>query len=429
MSQNFRSFLPGVVGLSLVVSVSGFAQAVGDEGPTGVAEAVRAEATPALQLPTRLSFGENGWVSVGARLQTLFIYNDSDLVGDTVEFRLRRARVFVRGEVTEWAGFSFATEVSGSNVTLIDAFFHLKPKEETQVFLGRHLSPGTGRQAGTTSAAAMMAIDRPAFAFKNLSYGARAMTAFSTSTLPGTDSGIRMDAQVRDEGVTVWGDHFRGEDMHLKYYVGIYDGWSRSPSRDEGDLRYSGRASINYGDHEKGYFNSSTYLGNKRTIGVGVSVDAQNRVATEQGTQRGVDYRFWTVDLFLEQPLTAGVVNFEAAYGQLDLDDAGLLLDRNGNPLGGSAVSGQQAQGDGFFLQAGYYFPDVRVQPWVLYEEWSSDAAGGLGSYNSGRVGLTYFARGHNLNFKIGFERTRLDGSPGGDRVSNSVVVGAYLNF
>lgn len=162
---------------------------------------------------------------------------------------------------------------------------------------------------------------------------------------------------------------------------------------------------------------------------MGVSVDAQNRVATEQGTQRGVDYRFWTVDLFLEQPLTAGVVNFEAAYGQLDLDDAGLLLDRNGNPLGGSAVSGQQAQGDGFFLQAGYYFPDVRVQPWVLYEEWSSDAAGGLGSYNSGRVGLTYFARGHNLNFKIGFERTRLDGSPGGDRVSNSVVAGAYLNF
>lgn len=59
------------------------------------------------------------------------------------------------------------------------------------------------------------------------------------------------------------------------------------------------------------------------------------------------------------------------------------------------------ASGRGRFTQAGYYFPEFRPQSWALYEEWDSDAAGGLGSYNSGRVGLTYFARGQ-------FERTRI---------------------
>lgn len=431
--MNLRSkfLVPVTVMSTVLVGLFGASEGAAHEAEIEEkSEQAPPEVAPPPALPTRLAFGEEGWVSVGGRLQPIFIYNNSDLVSDDAEFRLRRARLFVRGEATPWAGFSLATEVSGSTMQLIDAHFHFKPHQETQFFVGRHLSPGTGRQAGTTSAAALMAIDRPAFAYKNLSYGGRAMTAFATSTLAGTDSGLRMDTQVRDEGVTFWGDHSRTENLHFKYYLGVYDGWSRSPARAEGDLRYSGRAAVNFGDDEKGFYNSSTYLGKKRTVGVGVSFDAQNRVATEQATGDDVDYHFWTIDLFAEQPLGPGVINFEAAYGQLDLDDAeSVLVDRNGAPLSGAGVSGRQAQGDGFYVQTGYYLPTCRLQPWVMYEEWSSDAANNVGSYNNMRIGLTYFARGHNLNFKIGLERTRLDWSPGGDRTAHSIVTGAYLNF
>ncbi len=388
------------------------------------------ESAPAPELPTRLRVGEEGWVSVGARIQPIFIYNDSDLVSDDMDFRMRRARIMVRGDVTEWAGFSFATEVSGANVTLIDSYVHFKPRSEVQVFAGRHLSPGTGRQAGTTSAAALMAIDRPHFSFKNLSYGGRARTAFGTTDLEGTDSGLRMDAQVRDEGVTFWGDHSAGEDLHFKYYLGTYDGWSRSPARDEGDLRYSGRAAINFGDDEAGFFNSSSYLGRKQTLGLGVSFDAQNRVAIDDTTGGMIDYRYWSVDVFLEHPVGPGSVNVEAAYGQLDLGKGeGKLRARNATPDDTLGVSARQAQGDGYYLQGGYYFPDLKLQPWILYEEWDSDAPGGVGSYNNFRIGATYFARGQNLNFKVGYEHTRLDWDVNGDRTSNSVVTGVYLNF
>lgn len=421
-----------LLSLSLIAAGSLLTGAENREAPPQAEPELRSAAAPSPVPPTRLHFGEEGWVSVGARIQPLFIYNDSNLVDDDMEFRMRRARIMLRGDVVEWTGFSLNTEVSGSNVILIDSYLHFKPLPETQFFVGRHLVAGTGRQAGTTSAAGMMAIDRPNFTFKNLSYGGRAMTAFATSTLPGTDSGLRMDAQVRDEGVTFWGNRSLNDSLHLKYYAGVHDGSRNSPARDEGDLRYSGRAAINFGDDESGFFNSSTYLGRKQTIAIGASFDAQNRVAIDAGTGNEVNYRLWTVDLFAEQPLGPGTVSFEAAYGQLDLDDAGLLNRRDGNAFGGAgagAVTGLQAQGDGFFAQAGYYFPDLRLQPWVLYEEWDSDAPDGAGSYNNARVGVTYFARGQNLNFKIGYERTRLDASPNGDRNSNSIVTGVYMTF
>ncbi len=404
----------------------------GSENREAVPEAepkIRSAAVLLPELPTRLHFGDAGWVSVGARVQAIFIYNDSDLVDDDTEFRMRRARIMVRGEVTEWAGFSLATEGAGGNVTLIDSYLHFKPLPEVQFFVGRHLVAGTGRQAGTTSAAALMAMDRPAFSYKNLSFGGRAMTAFATSTLAGTDSGLRMDAQVRDEGITFWGDRSLSDNLHLKYYAGVHGGSRNSPARDEGDLRYSGRVAVNFGDDERGFFNSSTYLGRKQTVGLGVSFDAQNRVAIDSGND--VNYRFWTVDLFAEQSLGRGSASFEAAYGQLDLDDAGLLSRRDKTTAFGdaAAVSGLQAQGDGFFAQAGYYFPNIHLQPWILYEEWNSDTPGGEGSYNNARIGLTYFARGQNLNFKIGYERTRLEANPNGDRNSNSIVTGVYMTF
>ena len=89
----------------------------------------------------------------------------------------------------------------------------------------------------------------------------------------------------------------------------------------------------------------------------------------------------------------------------------------------------EQAQGTGSYLQSGYYISNLRLQPWVGYEEWHSDAPNDLGSFNNVRIGITYFARGQTLNFKIGFERTRLDWSPNGDRTSNSIVTGAYMTF
>jgi len=73
-------------------------------------------------------------------------------------------------------------------------------------------------------------------------------------------------------------------------------------------------------------------------------------------------------------PLPVGSLSAEVGYANLDLGGGGALVTAGGTVLGNAA----QSQGAGFYGQVGYLV-DV-VQPWVAYEEWKSDAAGGLGA-------------------------------------------------
>jgi len=71
---------------------------------------------------------------------------------------------------------------------------------------------------------------------------------------------------VRDLGVTLFGNQSFGEDAHLKYYLGAYDG---AQAANEDNLRFTARAQLNLLGKEAAYYNDGTYLGEKRTIGIG----------------------------------------------------------------------------------------------------------------------------------------------------------------
>ena len=350
-------------------------------------------------------------IDLGFRLQVLGKFTETDRDGDgnfesTDDFQIRRARFRLKGTVNKHFGMFFQTDVSGNDIIMIDAYIHLKKDAKLQAFIGQHLAPSS-RQT-TTSSGALMAIDRPGLIYKALTWGGRALSTFDTATYGDSDAGIRGPAQVRDTGITVHGHNSTSDTSHFKYYLGIYDGTSAPGTDSE---RTTARFQFNFGDPEPSFYNSAMYLGKKNTFAIGASYDTQDDVAGSRTPQ--TDYTYWNVDLFAEKPTGGGgSLTFEGAYLDLDLDGA--------NP---------QAEGDGFYVQLGHY--KNKWQPWVLYEEWSANAASGKGSYDLFRVGITYFMQGQNANFKLGYESFNADaniGSSNEDSI-NSLVLGFYTTY
>jgi hypothetical protein len=91
-------------------------------------------------------------------------------------------------------------------------------------------------------------------------------------------------------------------------------------------------------------------------------------------------------------------------------------------------------EGQGFYVQGGYYFKNLKIQPWAGYETWF--ATNSLGRWRAYRMGLTYFLRGQNVNLKIGYERvdttkdigTSDDVNSGKDNI-NTLVAGLFISF
>jgi Phosphate-selective porin O and P len=354
-------------------------------------------------------------IDLGFRLQVLGIATDRDLDGDGdferyEDFRIRRARFRLRGTINEHIGVFLQTDVSGNDIQMLDAYVHLTMNPGFQAFVGQHLAPSS-RQA-VTSSATLLAADRPNITYKSLTWGLRILDAFATSTHPDSDLGIRGSAQNRDVGATLFGVHDLGDDLHFKYQVGIYDGIS---APDENSKRITGRLQLNLGDSEPSYYDTATYLGEKRTLAFGVSYDVQPNVGRViDGELFKTDYAYWTVDVFGEQPVGSGSLTFEGAYANVDLKGLAPRL-----------------EGDGFYVQAGYLIHKARWQPWVLYEKWSADDPDGRGGFDSFRVGVSYFMVGHNANLKVGYETIRADTeieSTHEDTI-DTFLVGLYITY
>jgi hypothetical protein len=366
-----------------------------------------------------LKIDDDSSIDLGFRVQAYSMMTDTDLNGDgswddETDFRVRRARLRAKLTVNQYVSAFIQTEAaddpggSGSDMRVIDSWVNLKYGNWVQLFAGQHMSPAS-RQT-VTGSGAMMAIDRPGNNTKNLTWGARALSKFSTTTYgDSNDPFIVGDNAVRDVGLTFFGTGSFSDSMHLKYYAGVYDGVQNTKNvdlnddgtidcavdfcrTDDDNLRTTVRAQLNFFDAEPGYFNNSTYLGKKRTIGIGASYDSQDEVENSlnnAGSPNGYgDYEYWSVDAFMDWPLGPGALTAEAAYSELDLDDA--------------TQKATQSQGDGWYFQTGYYIN--KWQPWFEMESWSSDDSGDLGSYDSYRIGISYFFKGHNANVKIGYE-------------------------
>lgn len=372
----------------------------------------------------KLKVAEDTNINLGFRTQALFVATETPVDDDLVskeDFLVRRARLRLGGDVTKWASFFLQTEKgsgdggSGYDMRLIDAWASLNFHDLVRIYIGEHMAPA-GRQI-TTSSGGLMAIDRPNITNYNLTWGLNGRYAFNTETFPNGNLPLSNATAVRDEGVTLFGSSSFNENVHFKYYLGIYDGIQTESTDEE---RLTARVQFNFLDSEPGYFNMSTYLGKKKTIGIGASYDRQNSIA-QDAVQGNIDYAWWEVDTFLDLPLGPGFITVEGAYQDLDLDDATQM----------GALNARETQGNGWFVQTGYLIEDLKLQPWVSYQSWDSDAADDRGDFNVYQVGLTYFIKGHNANIKVGYERfeAEQDIAPTGKDTIDSFVTGLYITY
>lgn len=372
-----------------------------------------------------LKIDDESSINLGFRAQAYVKSIESDLDGNGsfdnfTDFQVRRARIRLLGKINPKISAFLQTEFGddsaggGGDVRLIDGWVKYNFNQWAQVVAGLNMAPSS-RQT-TTGSGGLMTMDRPSNNTKNLTWGTRALRNFSTATVSDTASDLNGQApqSVRDMGVTLFGSGSLSDTTHLKYYLGFYDGIQVSGNSDR-NLRTTARAQVNFGDAEAGYYNTSTYLGKKKTLAFGISYDVQDEVQFDPVTSTYGDYAYYSVDAFAEWPMGAGTLTAEAAFSDLDLDGF------NANAL--------RSEGDGFYVQAGYF--QNNWQPWVAYETWDSEATSGQGDYDSYRVGITYFFKGHNANVKAGFESFNSDINFSGTNEDSSTafILGFYITY
>ena len=371
-----------------------------------------------------LKIDDDSSINLGFRGQVLMKSIEADLNGDDsfnsfTDFQLRRARIRLAGKINPKISMFLQTEFNddvaggGGDVRLIDGWVKYSFNNWATVTGGMHMAPSS-RQA-TTGSGGLMTMDRPGNNTKNLSWGTRALRNFSTATVGSTASDLlgRARDSVRDTGATLFGSGSLSDTAHLKYYVGVYDGVQVLGNSDR-NLRMTTRAQLNFFDAEGGYFNTSTYLGKKKTLAFGVSYDTQDQVQGDPTTGVYGDYTYFSVDAFLEWPMGNGTLTAETAFSDLDLD--------------GFDAAAQRSEGDGYYVQAGYFLNNW--QPWIGYEAWESNAASGEGNYDAIRIGISYFFKGHNANVKAGFEQFNTDiPFSGNEDSSTAFVLGFYITY
>ena len=292
--------------------------------------------------------------------------------------------------------------------------------------MGRNMAPSS-RQA-LTSSGALMALDRPLQNSNALNWGAGG--AVKADWIPGTP-----DA-VRDNGLTLFGSNAVGEGG-FKYYLGVYNGVASDNSVKD-NTHVTARAQYNLWGAESGYYQSSTYLGKKKTLGIGISYDTQSEVGDSAAPAAGdpdvlVDYSLLNFDVFLELPSSNG--NSLTAEVGMSMPDYG------------DAVDLKMYQGSGFYGQVGYYL-NSGFQPWVLYESFGSDAtalvAGDVGvdpeqasktpgDYTAFRIGATYYIDGQHANIKLAYSSKTTDvpvmvGATAED-TKNTITLGFFTTY
>jgi hypothetical protein len=384
----------------------------------------------------KLQIDQDSNLELGFRLQTqLFSSTNSqaDANQDHEEkFDLRRARLWLEGNVTKWFKFFIqmgnnigpGTDNETEDVLLIDGFINLHLHDFAQIIMGEHMAPA-GREHLTTSAA-MMAIDRPGITGYNLTWGLNGGAVFNTAAFEDGNLDLEGDANIRDIGATLFGSTSLNEFVHAKYYIGAYNG-IQFRNNDEDKERVTARVQLNLFDPEPGYYNLSTYLGKKKTIAIGASIDHQQRIARDTATNDNINYIWYSIDAFADIPVGPGSTTFEAGYSNLDLEDSTSLRDSASGP----PKNAKETEGKGFYVQSGYYLENLNIQPWALFERWYSDASDDVGSWSAWRVGLSYFFKGHNANIKVGFEQFRADEKIGGtdDKDFETFLIGFYVSY
>ncbi len=370
--MNIRNLLVSMIGLSLVAAPA-FAGPVWKFGPDEQAQ-MKLEYKGQFQLLTR----DTG--------------SEADGDGNTQEFNFRRNRLALMGAYGENFGLYVQTEFGEdtniraldvsdgdeSDFRILDAVARFKISDEVNVWVGK-FKYGFTRE-NLESCEDPLTLDRSLF-----------IRAPYVST--------------RDKGVSVWGNLADGL---VQYRVDAMNGRNDSESSPESKFRYSARAHVSLLDAETGYGYKGTYMGEKKVLTIGAAYQGEAEVAySDTVAQTGaVDYSAWTADLFFEYPVEGvGTVTLSGAYADYDLDDAY----QGANPDAG--VIDLNGEKNGYYVKAGYMLPNMPLQFFGRYENWSFAQLNTIIDQEIDWYGggLNYYLRGQNLKLTLEVSKTEFD--------------------
>ena len=288
--------------------------------------------------------------------------------GRTRDFGLDNARIFLQGTVgknitgvlnTDINNAQPVADVSGEpdGIRILDAYIDYKISDAVSMKFGRFIPP----------------TDR-----SNLS-GPFFINSFEFPWVQHSGGTGHYDIfQGRDDGVVLYGN---AGDGVLKWSAGVFEGIDNVA---DDNLMMVARGVVNLLDPEDGYFNQSTYYGEKEIMALGVTFSNQTNV---NGTTD--DYTVFSMDALYERPLDSGAVaTLEAAY-----------YDRNDDDVTG----GTTTQGESYFIVASYLMADSvsignlegRLQPLFRYQE--ADRQGDNTNEKESQMdwALNYIIHGH----------------------------------
>jgi hypothetical protein len=371
----------------------------------------------------KLKVSDDTEINLGFRVQPQFISTNDDGGGTGSSenyFNTRRQRLRLGGSVGPYVKFFLQTD--GASQSMIDAFVNIHYENLINVIMGHNMAPA-GRQI-LTSSGGLMAIDRPEITNFNLTWGLNGRVNFNNNNFAQGNQPIAGPGpSVRDDGITLFSSHSFSDTFHGKFYIGVYDGIDSTNSfgTSQDTERVTARVQVNFLDAEPGYYGLSTYLGKKKTIGIGASIDHQSKF-TRDTTGKLHDYDWYEADFFLDYPVGPGAITAEVGYHHLDLDGNGQVTT--------TAANFKETEGDGAYAQAGYYLDEYKIQPWVKGSIWDSNGNNDIGSFTCWGAGLSYFLHGHNANIKVGYEHFKAEnGLPGEERDIDTLLVGFYVTY
>ncbi len=318
--------------------------------------------------------------------------------GRTRDFNLDNARIFLSGKINDKITAYLHTDINNAQghgtdpdeLHILDAAIDYQISDNVAVKFGRFL-PSTDR-SNLSGPFFLNAWEFPFVQYSNGYYDI---------------------FQGRDDGVSLYGE--RGEDVQVKWSLGLFEGYDTTGVGGDDRLWMVGRVVLNFLDPEEGYFNSSTYYGEKDIAALGFSFSNQN-----DAHGNGLDYTAWSMDLLFETTIDSGaVVTLEGAYYDRDHDNS---------------VVGDGLQGEGYFILGSYLFSDStsigditgRLQSSVRYQESDRDVPGVGAREHQVDYSLNYIIHGHNARVSLILQDINLSG---GVEDQQNLIIGGQIRF
>lgn len=212
---------------------------------------------------------------------------------------------------------------------------------------------------------------------------------------------------TRDMGVGIWGNFLEDK---VQYRADVMEGRKAGDTGNpDSSFRYTVRGHVSLLDAESDYGYKGTYMGKKQVLTIGAAYQYEPDVAygdTVAKTGKS-DYQAWTVDGFFEYPVEeVGTFTLSAAYADYDLDEA-YKVSANVD----SDAIGLNGEKNGWYVKAGYMLPNLPLQFFGRYEQWSFAALNNI--YDQDVTwyggGVNYYIWGQNLKLTAELSHTDFD--------------------